>query len=374
MPPGQIRENLATEFPEEYEYGFFLNYLILARFTGSKRQVKYLANKAIGLPPGEVFAKMYASGEGFLQQMSVFSHGVPELQMILYNSDGIMALKRHGSIVFMDGTHSVFSNPKTTLTTLVVKVQSSSGHSEGFICAWFVHTRKTSSDYVMFLREMQRATSNEWVPSHFVVDFEIAERTAVQAVFPTSFISLCYFHLKQSVQRHLQQSGLSFEMCQIIHTQVKLLQESESRELFNTHVLTAEKLLRPHAPVFWEYFSSNYITPGCRFPSELWALYVSHNFDDRTNNFIESRNKVIKERIGTHLSETKFVKKAKQFATNQTKLIEIELNISLSRIPPTPTHTPTRPRKVPPTLTPTPTPTPTTPKSTPLSFSRFPIR
>jgi hypothetical protein len=163
-----------------------------------------------------------------------------------------MALEKWGSTTFMDGTHNV-------LTSLVVRIQE----NEGFVCAWFVHSKKTASTFTAFLSAVSKAAPN-WKPKKFVLDFEIAERLAVLMIFPNSNITLCYFHLHQSVHKFCKTNQISEGIISLIHKQVKLLQSSRSRVEFDGFLIAIRPLLQKKAPLFWSYFSSNYVVNGMK--------------------------------------------------------------------------------------------------------------
>ena len=224
-------------------------------------------------------------------------------------------------MVFMDGTHNVLAQ-SLVLTCLVVRVNG----AEGFVAAWMVHQSKTHETYEFFLRSIFGAT-RQWHPAYFVLDFEIAEKLAVMAVFPDCRISLCTFHLFQSVRRWLQENQIAEEAQQTIFHHVKLLQSATSRMEFDGQCLASLPILNKTCSLFYDYFWNNYIKPGqTRFPSELWSSYINLNFKNRTNNVIESKNHSIKTRIGEGLSELKFVVKAKEYSENQILLISSEHN------------------------------------------------
>lgn len=174
------------------------------------------------------------------------------------------ALQKWGKTTFMDGTHNVV-NQSRTLTTLVVRVKET---EDGLICAWFVHSKKTSSTYAHFLRCVSRAAP-EWKPTHFVLDFEVAERLAVSQIFPTTNITLCYFHLQQSVRRFCKQHQIAQDVTGRIHKAIEKLQASASRAEFIGNLQLLEDTMKKIAPFFWSYFSSNYIVNGISpyFPS-----------------------------------------------------------------------------------------------------------
>lgn len=125
----------------------------------------------------------------------------------------------------MDGTHNVLHQGRT-LTTLVVRVNQ---NEEGVIVAWFIHDSKTIAAYSFFLQTVLKATNYNWSPHHFVLDFEIAERAAVQSIFPQTNITLCYFHLMQSVKRYCTKNQISKNDSKVLRTAVSHLQTTRSR-------------------------------------------------------------------------------------------------------------------------------------------------
>jgi hypothetical protein len=314
VKPEQIRANLTQQFPGQP--------------VGSKAQVRYLANKAFGLPSGDEIAQILEVGKDFVQELSLISGGQPDFRMICWSKSGLKALCRWGKMVFMDGTHNVLENG-LTLTCLMVRVNG----GEGFVGAWMVHQTKTIGVYEIFLRSVSAACGGKWIPSLFVLDFEIAEKVAVLSVFPDCNVSLCSFHLFQSIRRWFQEHQISDEDTQsrIFH-QIQLLQTTTSRAEFAGQCSTSLPLLSKLCPLFYEYFYNNYVKSGSRYPSELWSSYISQNFENRTNNIAESQNHKIKTRIGRGLSELKFVVKAKEYSEAQVLLLVSEHNKSWKQL------------------------------------------
>jgi hypothetical protein len=118
----------------------------------------------------------------------------------------------------------------------------------------------------------------------------------------------------------------------IIFEQVEILQRADSRKEFDGICLSSLPLLNQTCPLFYDYFYSNYIKIGARFPSEQWSSYLSQNFKNRTNNVIESKNQQIKTKIGKGLSEIRFVMKAKEFSETQIALITSQRNRTWDQI------------------------------------------
>lgn len=76
LTTSQIHHHLSREFPEVH--------------IGTPRQIKYVKNSTLALPSGEDFAKIYETGSGFLQELSVFSEGKPNFCMMLWNQKSLV--------------------------------------------------------------------------------------------------------------------------------------------------------------------------------------------------------------------------------------------------------------------------------------------
>jgi hypothetical protein len=138
----------------------------------------------------------------------------------------------------------------------------------GFICAWMVHQNKTTSTYKIFLDTLREACPT-WEPKQFVLDFEIALKLAIKSSFPECLISLCYFHLHQSVTKWIKKNirnGPEFdETADQIHKHVSLLHLAPSRPHFEKQTLIAQQEIKKLSPGFWEYFHTNYVSASARF-------------------------------------------------------------------------------------------------------------
>lgn len=72
-------------------------------------------NETNNIPSGAEQAKMIQSGHQFLQEMSSVSNGEPDFRLMLWNVDGIRALKQWGEYSFIDGTHNVVTGKTVTI-------------------------------------------------------------------------------------------------------------------------------------------------------------------------------------------------------------------------------------------------------------------
>ncbi|CAF2161520.1 unnamed protein product [Rotaria magnacalcarata] len=66
--------------------------------------------------------------------------------------------------------------------------------------------RKTKETYQHFIREILNIAPR-WSPRAVMLDFEQASFGAFQAAFPNASLSGCYFHLRQTIHRKLQELG-----------------------------------------------------------------------------------------------------------------------------------------------------------------------
>lgn len=76
--------------------------------------------------------------------------------------------------------------------------------------AFYLLPDKTSQTYERMLRMTCDAYEGLVIaPQTFLVDFEKASFNAIEKVFPDCHISLCFFHLSQSINRQIIQLGLA---------------------------------------------------------------------------------------------------------------------------------------------------------------------
>lgn len=122
----------------------------------------------------------------------------------------------------------------------------------------------------------------------------------------------------------------------MIHQTVKALQECLTRVEFNSLLEEKGVTLMSICPEFWKYFSNFYLNPGSRFPPEIWGSFLKKNLENRTNNIVESKNRIIKQHIGRGLSDLSFLIRAKQFTEAQSTLLSTEFNQDWSDVLSTP--------------------------------------
>ena len=220
--------------------------------------------------------------------------------LVFSTNDSLKHLASSGTI-FIDGTFSVCPTLFTQLLTV-------HGEVRGTILplVFALLPGKEEAMYVTVLEKLRRRCEEEriqWEPGTIVSDFELAIINASRHVFPRSQIRCCFFHLGQSVYRHVQHEGLQGRY-----------QEENGEIRKATHMLLALafvpladqaeafRLLEEEVPVdflpIMRYFDRPYLrgrrargrraAVRPRFPPEWWNLHQAalHN-DHRTNNATE---------------------------------------------------------------------------------------
>jgi hypothetical protein len=151
-------------------------------------------------------------------------------------------------------------------------------------------------------------------------------RKSILTNFLNVKICSCYFHLKQNVKRWLGEHQISKEDQKEIQKTVEILHKAPSRMEFDKRIVEEKKKVVKLCSLFWEYFFSNYLAQGGRFPPDIWASFSHPGNINHTNNVVESKNRNIKLRIGTGLSDTKFVVLSKDYSRNQATIAAAERN------------------------------------------------
>jgi len=133
-----------------------------------------------------------------------------------------------------------------------------------------------------------------------VLDFERALLTALEMEFPTAALSGCYFHLNQSLWRHVQELGLATPYHRDYHLQnavqkimaigflpVPLVWQNF---LMFHNGRFIRRMVRRYPPLddWLEYDVTTYIINNARFPPPMRNVF-KRTTDTRTNNHLEGR-------------------------------------------------------------------------------------
>lgn len=150
-------------------------------------------------------------------------------------------------------------------------------------------------------------------PSSVTLDFEKAAMNAVTNSFPGTSIHGCFYHLSQSVYRHVQAAGLQerYRTDENLALAVRMLPALAFIPI--DHVVEAFEKLEDLAsneimPVI-DYFEDTYIGRLRRrrqraqptFPVDVWNVYNNvQNSLPRTNNSVEGWNRKIQTAVSAH--------------------------------------------------------------------------
>lgn len=154
-------------------------------------------------------------------------------------------------------------------------------------CIYFLLPNKTNATYRRMIQAVMNLFENEELqPQRVLLDFEQAAISAFREEFPNSEISGCFFHLSQSVIRHVGTLGLirrfrenvdGFQMLVRSLPALAFVPLDEVQTVFET--LSGAFPDEPETNQLLSYFESNYIRGPAnrepRFPPRLW-----NHFDD----------------------------------------------------------------------------------------------
>lgn len=132
-------------------------------------------------------------------------------------------------------------------------------------------TSKRQDQYLAVLNAVasaaERLEIDDFFPEFVMSDFEMAIINAARQTFPLAMIALCYFHLKQSLYRHVQSLGLDGYYNNIDDRSLKLFVHMIAALAYipETDVIRTFRQLKATAPAigrtaeFVTYFESTYV-------------------------------------------------------------------------------------------------------------------
>lgn len=185
-------------------------------------------------------------------------------------------------------------------------------HVQGSVipCIYALLPNKTEETYRRFWAGIEQHLHLQ--PHSVMSDFELASVNAMRNAFPDAVISGCFFHIGQSLWRHVQNSGLRELYIQNEETRTKIksllslafLPPAEVTTAFEDLIETFPENLTPIA----DYFENIYIGRRGRrarrtatFPIAMWNMH-GRVLDDlpRTNNAVEAWHRSFQGALGCH--------------------------------------------------------------------------
>lgn len=254
------------------------------------------------------------SGEPFLR--------INTARLMLFASpEDLAALFVNGNW-FADGTFRVTPQQYEQLYTIhVIDLQGVNRP-----CAYALMSGKSEEDYVHLLQNLIQLSPPGTVPNTVIVDFELAAINSFRHLFPQCTITGCFFHLGQSIWRHVQREGLSqryMDDAGFALNVKRLLALAFVPE--DRVVAVYERLVNDDAyrdlDVILDYFEDNYIgrqRRGIRvlprFPKSLWNQHqrVIDNLP-RANNCLEAWHCAFNSTVGiAHPTPARLARKLQQ--------------------------------------------------------------
>ncbi|KAL0818774.1 hypothetical protein ABMA28_008101 [Loxostege sticticalis] len=178
----------------------------------------------------------------------------------------------------MDGTFSSCTEPFVQIYTIHAPVGASSGTHKVVPLVYGLLSHKTEECYKIFLELLKRFAVNKLKinldPPIIITDFETAAINAVKTMFPECLNKLCFFHLTQTIWRHIQAAGLARRYSNDPEFAHKMLIPEEAEEIltwFETYYV------RGTAQVTKNFSSRMTVRRRQpKFPPAMWSVCDSH--------------------------------------------------------------------------------------------------
>ena len=122
--------------------------------------------------------------------------------LIFASQDKLLALQNNNNW-FMDGTFDSVPLIYTQIVTIHALVDGIS-----IPCVYALLPNKMQATYIRMLRELCNIQGINLQPQTVLIDFEVAEKNALEAVFPGVSVEGCFFHFCKNIWRKVQANGL----------------------------------------------------------------------------------------------------------------------------------------------------------------------
>lgn len=190
----------------------------------------------------------------------------------------------------MDGTFQCSPKPYIQIYTVHARVGSEDGVNKILPLVYGLLSHKTQNCYKIFLEILRCQALScfdiRLSPKFIILDFEIAAINAVKLVFPDCAQKLCFFHLTQTIWRHIQSAGLAKRYGTdpgFAHKMRHLaaLAFLEPHEIPSAFQMLKENIFPEEAKEIVEWFEKYYINGSFQrrtlknpqFPPEMWCIY-----------------------------------------------------------------------------------------------------
>lgn len=294
-PPRRIIQDEVQTLPREAAASIRCNKNLAAMINRKRKRVHHAPPCPISRN-GFIIPDNYTvtmSGEQFL----LFDSGMDdEDRILIFGTNRMVQLMAQYQHWFIDGTFSVSPDIFYQLFTVHVLVQETV-----VPCLYGLLPNKSRETYRRFWDSVRSNTEEfDLQPVSVLTDFELASIQAVKDTFPNTNVTGCFFHLGQSLWRHVQNAGLynSYVTNDDIRTQVKsllalaFLPVDEVPAAFDELTENFAAELQQVSNYFEDVYVGRRARRGRRqptFPPSMWNMYDRQSQGlPRTNNSVES--------------------------------------------------------------------------------------
>ena len=253
------------------------------------------------------------------QEYTVTNAGGPFLRwdsgdqdrILLFGSQEKLNALRNNSEWFMDGTFDSVPLIYTQLVTIHALVDGVC-----IPCVYALLPDKTQATYTSLCRELRNININGNIqplqPRTILIDFELAVKNALEAVFPGVIVKGCFFHFSQNIWRKIQANGLQGRYQQepaFVEDVGKIaalafVPEADVQRYFNI----LNQNIDPALDVIMDYIEEYYLGMfrrgqfrRPRFPYSWWGVYDRvQDHLPRTNNAVEGWHNSFNAHVGSH--------------------------------------------------------------------------
>ena len=228
-------------------------------------------------------------------------------RILIFTTDERLMLLENNENWFIDGTFDVVPLIYTQLFTIHARLQG----GKIIPCVYVFLPNKTQVSYTQVLRQVSNLHPNLH-PRTILIDFELAIKNSLQAVFPGVIVRGCYFHFTQNIWRKIQASGLQDRYQQDMQfvTEVRMIAamafvpQNEVQRVFTVLLNNIDQSLN----VILDYIEEFYIgmvrrgqARRPRFPYSMWGVHGRVIADlPRTNNAVEGWHNRFNRHVGCH--------------------------------------------------------------------------
>ena len=248
------------------------------------------------------------------QEFTTTNAGAPFLRydssdqdrILIFATDERLTLLENNGDWFIDGTFDSVPLIYTQLFTI-------HGRIDGKVipCVYVFLPNKTQVSYTTALRQTLIIHPNLH-PTTALIDFEVAIKNALEAVFPGVDVAGCYFHFTRNIWKRIQQNGLQARYQQdpafvLDVRMIAALAFVPGNDVDRVFALLSNNV-DPALDVILDYIEENYIGAirrgryrRPRFPYAWWGVYDRVMNDlPRTNNAVEGWHNKFNQHVGCH--------------------------------------------------------------------------